>query len=159
MKKIIGIMLVSLFMLTGCFLDKATETNVDTTDVQTYKIGEKFKFQTFEITVGTPTLVQVPEMYSSFVENDIIKIPLNIKNVGKTHGRLYDKFYDVMDYNDKLLTDSSFYFNDSITMADDIQVNETIDRNLYFEYTGEDHYKIVFKSNFQFYTIELPISK
>ena len=121
--------------------------------------GDTFKFQMFEIKVGTPSLVKVPEMYSSFVENDIIKIPIYIKNVGKTHGRLFDKYYDVMDYNDKLLKDSSFYFNDSMTISDDIQVNESIDRNLYFEYTGEEHYKIVFKSNFQVFTVELPINK
>ena len=161
MKKLIGIILVCLFVLTGCFLDDLTETStdVDAADLQNYNVGETFKFQTFEITVGTPSLTKVEDMYSSVVTNDIIKIPITVKNVGKTHGRLFEKYYDVFDYNDNRLKDASFYFKDTMTIADDIQVDESIDRNLYFEYTGEEHYKIVFESKFQKYIVDLPINK
>ncbi len=159
MKKIIVIILVSLFVLTGCFLDDVTDVSVDTVDLQNYSVGETFKFQTFEITVGTPELVKVPDMYASMVKNDIIKIPINVKNVGKTHGRLFEKYFGVFDYNESRLTNSSFYFNDTMTIADDIQPDESIDRNLYFEYTGEEHYKIVFESKFQKYIVDLPINK
>ena len=65
----------------------------------------------------------------------------------------------MFDYNESRLTNSSFYFNDTMTIADDIQPDESIDRNLYFEYTGEEHYKIVFESKFQKYIVDLPINK
>ena len=160
MKKIITIVLISLFALTGCFLDKYTETNEVEVDVQNYTIGETFKFQTFEITIGNPEIVPIPEMYSSMVSSsDVIKIPINIKNVGDSHARLFEKFFDAFDYDDNRLTKATFYFDDSMTLADLIEPEKSIDRNLYYEYTGKDNYKIVFESKFQKFTIDLPINK
>lgn len=122
--------------------------------------GDKFSFDKFEIAIGNNySFVQVNNEYSQYNGQDVIKLPITLKNTSyeKTHLNMFYHSYEGP--SGKSLPKLAAMFDESIDYADDLESGEEYTKYLYILYDGDGKYKIEFNNYKEKKTVEFTINK
>ena len=132
MKKITIAILLFLVILTGC--EKEKEKEKEKKIPTDYTQNEVVSFMNYEISFGDEEVI----------DNNIIKVPVSIKNTGENEDHLSRFYYKFYDSSRTELNSAGSSFNDSLDYAENLKPGESYTKYIYF-----------YKSNKQFYYIEL----
>ncbi len=169
MKKIIVVTFFSLFLLviTGC--DSNTQnsnsdvddnSNTQTVDQTKYSLDNAFKFDGFEITVGsTIEFVTVNNEFSDYNNSTAIKVPVTVKNVSTETGSLNMFYYKFFGSQGVQVEELDSYFDDSVDYAGELRPNASYTKYFYFLYDGNGDYYINFDNYSEEIELKLTINK
>ena len=99
----------------------------------------------FEVIVSKDTkIIKYKNKNSNLNGKDIVKIPIEVKNIGNEKSKLsmfYYKFYNIK--NEELSSQGSL-FDDSLDYANELSPNESYTKYLYFLKSADNFYYIEF---------------
>lgn len=135
LKKIFAVFLISLVFLTGCSENDSKKE---------YKFNEAFEFDDLELTISNDISFTILD--NEFSDNngkDVVRVPVTVKNIGKENNKInmfYIKYFGI---NGTEIDDASTYFDeDSIEFAGDLQPGASYTKYFYFIYEGDGTYTI-----------------
>lgn len=149
MKKFIfnfTLIFMSFFILLATF-GCSSELN-DEPSVTNYKIGETFKFDDFELTIGSDIKIDIiKNEFSEHDGKDVIKIPITVKNIGKETTSLNMFYYNCYGTQGIQLEDASSFFDDSLDYAGSLRSGASYTRYAYYIYDGDGEYTLEFNNS------------
>ena len=150
MKKINKILMTLLVILTLNFVTgcgSVTENNSKTK----FSTGETFTFSGLELTIGKDiSFTQVKSEWSDRKGEDIVKIPVHVKNISEESNSLNMFYYKAFGSQgtevDNLASSLSIWddVKDTIDDAGDLRPGAEYDKYFYFKYDGNGTYVIEF---------------
>lgn len=124
-------------------------------------VNKAFEFEDLEITVSdTYTFDTIDNSFSEYNGRTVIVIPVTVKNIDDEENGLnmfYYNFYSPS--GTRLNSVSSYFYDNSIDFADDLQPNESYTKNFYVLYDGDGTYTIEFNNYEDQIKIELDVKK
>ena len=133
--------LISVFLFTGCSVRDIGDSNLK----DEYQLNEKFVYDDLEISVGSDyTIVHLYDEFSLDYGKPILRIPLNVKNVGSKADKL--SLSDVKVYTPTGTEAESYYssFDDSIYHSGELLPNASYITYFYAGYTTNGTYIVSF---------------
>lgn len=129
-----------LLLLTGC------TTNSDEQNEKTvYKPGETFVFDNFELSIGSDvTFETIKNEFSEHNGKEVIKVPVNVKNIGEDSRNLNMFYYKCYGSQGIELDDAASFFDDSLDYAASLKNGASYTRYVYYLYDGDGEYSIEF---------------
>jgi hypothetical protein len=157
----LGITLIILIIGLVLIIKLASTNNkVENEEKNEYAVNETFKFNNLEITIGKEyTFTTIDNKYSDYYKKDVIKIPINIKNIKDERHSLNMFYYSVFGINGTEIENVGTYFEDNIEMAGDLKTGASYTKYLYVIYDGDGIYSIEFSNYFEKKTVEFQIKK
>ena len=127
---------------------------------KSYTLGETFKFDDLEITLGKNySFDKVDNQFSDDHQKDVLKLPVTVKNLkDETHG-LNMFFYSFFGSKGTKANSSGFYFDDSIDSAGDLRPGATQESNFYVIFDGSGKYTVEFSNFLDKITVEFDVKK
>mgnify|MGYP002623051971 CR=1 FL=1 len=113
---------------------------------KTVGLGDTFKFDDLEITLGTTVTYKTLENeFSDHNGDTIIEIPITVKNIKEETHNLNMYSYKVFgSKGTEVDTASAYFMENSIDFGGELRTGATITKNLYFYYDGDGEYVIEF---------------
>ena len=142
--------------------DNTTTKTAKTTTVKKSNptLGDTIEFDDFEITFGTEiTFVTVDNRYSDYNGQEVIKLPVTIKNIGEETNRLNMFYYDLFGSKGTQLSSVSSYFDKAIDDMEKLRPQAVTDVNFYLLYDGNGTYGIDFDNYSEKITVEFNVEK
>lgn len=151
MKKLKLLMIVFLgLLLVGCgeTTEKPEKEQQQTVDIKAdYKLGETFKFMSFDVTVNQYESIEtIDKSMSSDNGKKVLKVPVTVKNTGTSNDHLSMFYYKLYDSNNKELSSKGSYYDDSLDYAKDLKPGDKYTKYLYIPYDGPGKYIIEFNN-------------
>lgn len=151
MKKILLLIIASILLLTGCN-DKKENVKIEKKVESDYSLNEVFNIMNFQITVNSDI-----DLINDNDGNEIIKIPVEVKNLNDESGKLsmfYYKFYN--SYGEEIESKGSNY-SDSLDYASSLNHNESYVKYLYYPKGDNKYYYIEFNDTFSKYKVGIEL--
>lgn len=125
-----------------------------------YTLGETFKFDDLEITLGKNySFNKVDNQFSDDHQKDVLKVPVTVKNLkNETHG-LNTFYYSFYGSKGTKANNAGFYFDDSIDSAGDSISGATQESSFYMIFDGDGKYTVEFSNFFDKITVEFDVKK
>lgn len=178
MKKILLFLssIILVFSLSSCALWLLTDNSEESTNTtqEDYKsptdredankeltFDTPFVFDDLEITIGSEmSWTTVDNQFSEFYKQDVIKIPVTIKNLDDETNSLNVFFYKYFAPDGTEITDKlSTYFDDDVFYSGDLRSGATINTFFHILYKGDGNYYIEFEIFEDPISVKLPIKK
>ena len=111
-----------------------------------YKLGETFEFDDFEITLGTDySFTKIDNEYSDKYGKDVVKLPIELKNISDDESRLNMFYYTVIGSDGTELDRvASYFLDDAVDYADELRSGDSYTKYIYFLYDGDGQHTIKF---------------
>lgn len=140
--------------------DFNTKTATVSKEKDNYAVDKMFVFDDLEITISSDySFTTVNNQFSEYNGQDVIKIPVTIKNIKDETHSLNMFFYELYGSQGTQLSDVSSYFDDCIDFAGDMRTGASYTKYFYLIYDGDGLYTIEFDNYSQKITIDLNIKK
>ena len=145
MKKIVIFLLMVILLLTGCN-DKKTNKIVEEKKVDSdYELNETFRLMDFDVTVNDSIEI---------INNDeIIKIPVEVKNTGNENGKLSMFYYKFFNSQDEEISSLGSSYDDSLDYASALSPYESYIKYLYYPKENYKYYYIEFNDTYTKYKV------
>ena len=124
-------------------------------------VNKTFEFEDLEITVSdTYTFDTIENSFSEYNGRTVIVIPVTVKNIDDEENKLNMFYYNFYGPNGtRLNTVSSYFYDESLDFADDLQPNDSYTKNFYLLYEEDGTYAIEFNNYEDQIKIELDVKK
>lgn len=154
----IFILVLSVTLISGCSSESSTDK--DDSKKNGYTLGDTFKFDDLEITLGKDiTYTTITNEFSEYNGKDVIKIPITVKNLKEETHSLNMFYYKVYGSQGSQMNNVSHYFDDGIDQAGDLRTGASYTKNIYFLYDGNGKYSLEFDNWSDKILIEFDINK
>lgn len=140
--------------------DSMSETLESSDSNSKYTLGDTFTFDDLEITLGKKcSFVKVDNQFAEENGKDVIKLPVEIKNVGTEKNRLNMFYYKVFGSKGTELDSITAYFDDAVDFAGELKPGASYKSYLYLLYDGKGTYSIDFDNYDDEISVEFNIKK
>ena len=141
--------------LLDSFNDKITGNKKDV-----YGCGETFKFEGFDITLGTSVSVTtVNNQFSEYNGKSVLKVPFTMTNNNNETASLNFLYVSYFGSNGVEVDGVDAYFKDSISFMGDIRSGSTGTFYAYIPYDGNGTYSVEFDNWSEKVTVEFDVNK
>lgn len=126
----------------------------------TYGLGETFKFDDLEITLGKDiSFTSVDNQYSDYYGKTVVKVPITVKNLKSETHSLSSIWVDVFGANGTEVTSVGYYFDDNYDSAGELRTGASYSKYMYFLYDADGTYAIEFDNWSTQITVEFEVTK
>ncbi len=157
------VLLFSVLILVGCEpvkIEKIDKKKTEKEIKSDYDLGQAFNFINFEIKVNNiDSFLTIDKELSSDHGLDIIKVPVEIKNLSDEDSHLSMFYYKIYGSKNKEVSSKGSYYNDSLDYSPDLKPGESYTRYLYIPYDGDGNYVLEFNNFSSKIKIVLKVSK
>lgn len=135
-------------------------SNEENINVKNYYMEETFVFDNLEITLKhNYTFEKLNNIYSIYNGREVIKIPVEIKNLTYKDYSLNLYYYTLYNQIGSPMDEVAAYFDESLYYAKDLKSGMSYTKYLYFIYEGDGSYSVKFKKGKEEANVEFYIRK
>ncbi len=135
-------------------------SNEENINVKNYYMEETFVFDNLEITLKhNYTFEKLNNIYSIYNGREVIKIPVEIKNLTYKDYSLNLYYYTLYNQIGSPMDEVAAYFDESLYYAKDLKSGMSYTKYLYFIYEGDGSYSVKFKKGKEETNVEFYIRK
>lgn len=135
-------------------------SNEENTSVKNCKMEETFTFDNLEITLKhNYTFEKLNNIYSIYNDREVVKIPVEIKNLTYKDYSLNLYYYTLYNQIGSPMDEVAAYFDESLYYALDLKSGMSYTKYLYFIYEGDGSYSVKFKKGKEEVNVEFYIRK
>ena len=126
----------------------------------TLGLDTPFEFDHLELSIGSKiTFDKVDNQFSEYYKKDVIKIPVNVKNLKEETHSLNMFYYKGFVPNGTEAKDLGTYFDDSVFKAGSLRTGASQTCYIYLLYDGDGQYALEFDNWSNKVTIEFNVTK
>lgn len=144
--------------LANSLLDRYLGTDSSSSGKNTFKQGETFQFDDFELTVEKSyTKTKIDNMFSDNDGKTVIKVPVKVKNVSDETSHLSSFYITYFGSKGTEIDDVEYYFDDSIDDSKDFRPGAEAKKYIYLLYDGSGTYAVEFEYFSETKTVEIEV--
>lgn len=165
MKKVIKMICIALMfvMIPVFFLSSCSggDAEGESKGKKEYTLGDTFKFDGLEITMGTTvSFTTIDNEFSDNYNRDVVRVRATTKNLKSTSHSLNMFYYTYFSPSGVECDSADAYFDDDFTWnGGDLLPGASYTRAFYMVYDTDGDYKIIFDNFSKKITVKIPVSK